>query len=159
MTTSLIDHRDVLGMIFSYLDPQTICVCAQVCKNWRMYSHDHTLWTRQCKELWKDKAYIPAQAIQALKAKRGKDAFKIALVDSKRTCITTDELCGVEWSFRFRRLAGPEWVERDPYWNGQESIKVRVSLFISHLFYVFNLIEILNFFLFIVFFVFFQTNS
>ncbi|EDV23646.1 uncharacterized protein TRIADDRAFT_57055 [Trichoplax adhaerens] len=54
-----LDHRlnincltdKILLTIFSNLDPQSICRCAQTCQRWRYLTKDNSLWYSKCDEL------------------------------------------------------------------------------------------------------------
>lgn len=51
--------------------------------------------------------------------------FKDAIIDSKRTYITLEELTTIQWYFRFRSEAGSTWISFDPWWNDQPATRVR----------------------------------
>jgi hypothetical protein len=58
-------------------------------------------------------------------------AYEIAIIDSKRQYITTNELCydiatrtGTIWSFRFKESAGIDWTSVDPWYLGQTCRKM-----------------------------------
>ena len=50
--------------------------------------------------------------------------YYITLWDSQRPFITFDELISNNFSFRFKEAAGEEWKNKDPWWQGKQSMKV-----------------------------------
>ena len=69
--------------------------------------------------LWRDKAYVPLQFRDMLSTEP-KAAYKLSLADSKRDCITKEELCGFRWQWRFKESAGDHFLAEDPWWNGRQ---------------------------------------
>merc|ERR1711968_410031 len=51
--------------------------------------------------------------------------YKFHMQDRKRTVLTTEELLGIKWHFRFKKAAGRFWVDQDPYWQGRGPVDVR----------------------------------
>merc|ERR1740121_1358540 len=54
-------------------------------------------------------------------------AYWASLKDSKRTCITTEELCKYEWSWRWKDQRGNDWSDHDPWWSGRPAAVRRYS--------------------------------
>lgn len=72
-------------------------------------------WRAACDRDWAGKVYIP-EKIRNLSPR--KKAYAAALLDSKRTTISFDELCDLKWSHRFKEAAGEFWTSRDAWWSG-----------------------------------------
>lgn len=80
-------------------------------------------WDDDCERLWEGKLpeiVNPFRSIQPCVI-----AYRDSLADSQRKAITLDELCEGKFTFRFKGLAGPQWIENDPWWSGNAAIPVR----------------------------------
>eukprot|EP00299_Pterocystis_sp_00344_P010890 c4984_g1_i1.p1 GENE.c4984_g1_i1~~c4984_g1_i1.p1 ORF type:complete len:196 (+),score=21.68 c4984_g1_i1:207-794(+) len=75
--------------------------------------------------MWQDKVYLPPSAVELFNKGLTKEAFKYALLDSKRTTITPEELCSFDWYFRFKYLAGEHWIANDPFWRGKDAVRAK----------------------------------
>ena len=76
---------------------------------------DSALWKQRCEKLWIGK--VEASLAPFRSHARYKDRYINSLRDSHRRDITEDELCNLEWGFRFRAWAGVEMCSMDPYWE------------------------------------------
>ena len=84
------------------------------------------VWDRMCESTWDGKVHITHSAIALRKSPNGaREALKSSLADAKRTELTDEELCSLDWRFRFKEQAGPQWQEHDPYWVKREATRVR----------------------------------
>eukprot|EP00300_Choanocystis_sp_HF-7_P022063 c21195_g1_i1.p1 GENE.c21195_g1_i1~~c21195_g1_i1.p1 ORF type:complete len:363 (+),score=63.29 c21195_g1_i1:47-1090(+) len=119
------DSPDVLLLVFSYLDAKTLCTCSEVCSLWKTVSNERVLWDRLCEMLWHDKVYVPQQFVDMRAQANPKQALRCSVLDATRDRITKEELCTMQWDFRFKQVAGTDWVAHDPYWNGEPPVKVR----------------------------------
>eukprot|EP00475_Leptophrys_vorax_P028254 TRINITY_DN4080_c0_g1_i3.p1 TRINITY_DN4080_c0_g1~~TRINITY_DN4080_c0_g1_i3.p1 ORF type:complete len:356 (+),score=97.55 TRINITY_DN4080_c0_g1_i3:1562-2629(+) len=117
---------DLLQSIFKFLTAEELGDCVGlVNRTWYKVSLRNALWDRLCETLWFDKSYIPKRIVHMKeKLREGKRAYVASLMDSRRTFVSKDELCGFNWSFRFKLMAGSHFTEHDPYWNGLQTRKV-----------------------------------
>ena len=101
--------------IFSYFEPHQLLVCGLVSKGWNNYANDLVLWRNLLRKLLQDKIYTPASILQVEENGNPKRAYWLSLKDSKRTWITKEELCSLNWSFRFKQQAGEHYTQNDPW--------------------------------------------
>ena len=82
-------------------------------------AHDDQVWAPRCARLWRGKC--EAAVVPFRDAPAGKMTHRVrymrSRVDARRTVITEDELCGLEWAFRFKEAVGEDFVDVDPYWQ------------------------------------------
>ena len=57
-------------------------------------------------ELWADKLCNPTRSLAVSEQLSWREAYVQSLVDAKRTHISTEELCRMEWTFNFKHTAG-----------------------------------------------------
>ena len=79
------------------------------------------LWELQCMGFWADKVFVPAKCKDLAASGQHRKAFSEAIRDSKRTWITAEELCGLEWHGRMKEAAGEHFTDTDPWWTGEGS--------------------------------------
>lgn len=79
--------------------------------------HDEVLWRLRCETLWRDKIRESWLSFSLTDDLKYRYKYFLSLQDSKRTDLTTQELCRFCWGFRFKKSAGNEWTELDPYWS------------------------------------------
>jgi hypothetical protein len=62
------------------------------------------VWRNMCQVIWKDKVYVPQKPTLeiGLKHNNWRDLLKASVEDSKRLYITVEELCQIDWWFRFK---------------------------------------------------------
>jgi hypothetical protein len=86
-------------------------------------------WTDDCERLWQDKLPEAVDVVRSRQQRGGASvvAYRDSVLDSHRKAITLAELCGEgrSFTFRFKGLAGPQWIENDPWWNGKAAVSVR----------------------------------
>ena len=87
----------------------------------------NNLWDDLCKRVWAEKVYIPQVSRELHSCGQSRHAFALALRDSTRTAITLEELTSIEFSFRFKELAGKYWTDRDPYWQSNSPLRIRFT--------------------------------
>jgi hypothetical protein len=87
----------------------------------------NNLWDELCKRVWAEKVYIPQVSRELRSSGQSRQAFALALRDSTRTAITLEELTSIEFSFRFKELAGKYWTDRDPYWQSNSPLRIRFT--------------------------------
>ena len=109
------------------LDIRQVGRCAQVCRDWAEASQSDMLWAHHCHALWARVSYVPERIKQLSSAGHSREAYRQAIVDSRRLDLTLEELTTFEWSFRFKESAGPDWMERDRWWNGEPATRVRFA--------------------------------
>lgn len=80
-------------------------------------------WEDDCERLWKGK--LPETVGRFRSYQPCMIAYRDSLADSQRKAITLVELCEGNFTFRFKGLAGPQWIENDPWWGGNAAISVR----------------------------------
>lgn len=112
----------LLGLLI-FLPVPDIARVATSCR--RTAGHaDSTLWRRLCERLWAGK--LVAKHFRRMReAGEAKEAYRQSLADSRRVCITQQELTRARWSFRFKSTAGEAWQENDPWWQGKDATQVR----------------------------------
>jgi hypothetical protein len=123
-------HRadEIISIIFMQLcSHYRVLVCSEVCKLWRMIANQDSIWKDLCIRLWADKAIVPNSFRSLLDVCRSKEAFIGSLRDSKRTSITTEELSSYKFYFRFKRVAGHYWIEKDPFWSRNDPMRISFS--------------------------------
>ena len=76
------------------------------------------LWRPLCEDYWRDKVFLPASARKLTAAGEHRQAFADAYTDAKRTWITAEELCSMEWHSRMKAAAGDHYTDTDPWWTG-----------------------------------------
>jgi NACalpha-BTF3-like transcription factor len=103
-----------------------------VCKAWRTAASTEFSWKKHCDELfflpvpeyhvvvvpW-DTGSVPMHAKALYESGKFRAAFCETIADRDRTWLTKDELCALQWSFRFKKSAGMQ--ELDPWWRGDEA--------------------------------------
>jgi len=60
--------------------------------------------------LWADKLCNPTQDLAVSGQLSWREAYTESLEDAKRTQISTEELCRMEWTFNFKHTAGEGFV-------------------------------------------------
>ena len=68
--------------------------------------------------LWADKLCNPTQDLAVRGQLSWREAYVESLEDAKRTQISTEELCRMEWTFNFKHTAGLGFVQRPVVHNG-----------------------------------------
>ncbi|KAI9023900.1 hypothetical protein DFJ74DRAFT_666551 [Hyaloraphidium curvatum] len=118
---------EVFLHVLSFLPtPRDLAPCFRASRAWKAAAEDNGLWTRMTEALWSTKAYVPDRFRQILSRGRAKDAYRLSVRDSRRNCITKEELCMFEWQWRFKEDAGEHFTDEDPWWNG---LPPRVRIF------------------------------
>mmetsp|Transcript_35077 Transcript_35077/g.74613 ORF Transcript_35077/g.74613 Transcript_35077/m.74613 type:complete len:371 (+) Transcript_35077:203-1315(+) len=105
--------------IFSFLTGSEAIEGRKVSTFWRSVATSAPVWKTKCFQLWADKVYVPKKFTE--ESMPWLDAYWESLKDSKRICLTTEELCSFEWSSRMKGCAGPSWQASDPWWKGQKA--------------------------------------
>jgi len=116
---------EVFVELLSFLDHVTLCTCNLVSRQWYQLATTNWLWTRLCRRLWQDKQHVPQKCLDMSQdGHSAKKAFFESLKDSQRCWLTADELCKFEWNFRFKSVAGPNWIDWDQWWNNKPATRV-----------------------------------
>ncbi|CEM00895.1 unnamed protein product [Vitrella brassicaformis CCMP3155] len=102
-----------LERVFTFFEPLDLCVLASVSRALRGLSERDSLWSVLCTSLWQGKAFVAERFRQT----PSKASYRGSLADKHRDTITRGELCSLTWHFRFKRDAGEEWTDADPYWK------------------------------------------
>eukprot|EP00127_Corallochytrium_limacisporum_P003673 Clim_evm5s152 gene=Clim_evmTU5s152 len=119
-------NSDLLLLIFEHLDDgKDLLQAGHVCRLWRNSAESQHLWSNLCKKLWSDKVYVPEKFKKMKVEGRAKEAYFGSIKDSKRDWIRTDELCDFTWNFRFKKQAGTDWTDHDPWWNGRQATQLK----------------------------------
>ncbi len=123
-------HRadEFITTIFIQLnDHRWVAVCSYVSKLWNALARQDIVWRDLCITLWSDKVVVPSNFRSLHNSERSKEAFIRSLLDSKRTAITVEELASFVFYFRFKRVAGNYWTEKDPFWNHNQPMRISFS--------------------------------
>jgi hypothetical protein len=105
--------------IFTWLDVGHLARAALVSQRWRCLAEEGSLWRELCRNKWLDKQYYSIEKViqrerssnvnteKGMLSKSGswidwKSQYKQAETDSKRTRISKEELCSVQWIFAFQ---------------------------------------------------------
>jgi hypothetical protein len=119
---------EILSTIFKHLgNHRFVMVCAEVCKPWRRIVNYDSIWKDLCVRLWTDKVVVPDSFRSLLNSGRSKEAYVGSLFDSKRVSITVEELSSCKFYFRFKRVAGSYWTEKDPFWTEDKPMSINFS--------------------------------
>ena len=120
-------HADeIISAIFIQLNNHRgVLVCSEVCKLWRKIANQDSIWKDLFLRLWSDKVFVPNSVRSLLDTSRSKQAFIESLRDSKRSSITVEELTSINFYFRFKRVAGSYWTEKDPFWTTNEPLLIK----------------------------------
>lgn len=94
MVLPLSEHE--LWFTMTKLDPHSLVIAAAACRHWRGLAEDDALWRWQCADAWTGKSYVPRRFMEAGGMTR-KRAYFEALRDSRRTEMTSEELCTFTW--------------------------------------------------------------
>lgn len=121
---SLVD--ETLVCFLTYLPVQDVGRIACGNRRFLTIGQSEPVWCALCEHLWKGKA-LPSKFILLRDAGHAREAYRQSLLDSKRTDICMEELCSIQWSFRFKAAAGDGWQESDPWWQGQSATQARFS--------------------------------
>jgi hypothetical protein len=116
-------YEVLVHAVFPLLPPTDMLACQRVSRAWHGMASDTQLWRLFCRRLWEDKVYIPAK-IRDMLLSAPQRAYFESIRDSKRTWITTEELCDFKWSFRFKKAAGEMWRQVDPWWHDMPPIRM-----------------------------------
>ena len=115
--------QDVLTTIFDYATAVAVMRCTAVCHTWREMAIAERAWQPRLSTLQQGKQCRMPQDVAQL---HGRFRFFGMLHESRRTWVTEEEIMELEWSFRFKSAAGDGWIDRDPWWNGQEPIMLKL---------------------------------
>ena len=124
------DHRadEIMASIFIQLgDHRWIVACSNVSKWWNTLARVNVIWQGLCTRLWADKVAVHANYISLHGCGQSRKAFIGSLLDYKRISITTEELCSYRFYFRFKRVAGSYWTEKDPFWTHNDPLRISFS--------------------------------
>jgi hypothetical protein len=117
--------NEILTSIFMHIeDYRFILVCSEVCRRWSVLTQENEIWRSLCLAMWSGKAYVPLGFQSLSESGQSKHAFRLSLLDSKRTCITVDEITTLSFDFRFKKTAGKYWTELDPYWTSNQPMRI-----------------------------------
>jgi len=128
--SALLDPSDNLSPevfveLLSFLDHVSLCTCNLVSRQWYQLATTNWLWTRLCRRLWQDKQHVPQKCLDMSQdGHSAKKAFFESMKESQRCWLTADELCKFEWNFRFKSVAGPNWIDWDQWWNNKPATRV-----------------------------------
>ena len=114
--------KDLVAWVLSYLDIQSLANSSLVCKYWQQIFLSNVVWKKHLENILDKLVHIPhCSSAQQLCIEK----FKAVKADIKRKQITLEELTQFTWSFRFKKAAGANWINIDPYWDGKECMKVK----------------------------------
>ena len=123
------NHEDeiITSILIQLGDHKWIVVCSRVSKLWNSLARQNIVWRCLCIRLWADKVTVPPNFRSVHDAGQSREAFIGSLLDSKRTSITTEELTSHRFYFRFKRVAGSYWTEKDPFWTQNDPLRISFS--------------------------------
>jgi hypothetical protein len=123
------EHPDLVALIASHLDLAGVGRLAGVDRTLRtIISSTNDAWEGHCSHLWDRKVYVPLRARKLRASGDARAALRLSIEDAERTWLTDDELCALEWNFRFKASAGESWTEEDPYWNDLPPTRVKFEM-------------------------------
>ncbi|KAL8262842.1 hypothetical protein R6Q59_024191 [Mikania micrantha] len=109
---------DMMLMILSHLDAHSLASTLLVSQQWRTLASSDTIWSKQCEELWAQKAHLPR--FLRTKGLSKLSAYSLSVEDGKRTRVMKEDLWDHSWEFHFREMAPDYWRNLDPYWTGED---------------------------------------
>ena len=75
------------------------------------------IWKERCAELWKGKIYIPVE----FRCDPSVSSYFLSIKDANRSCFKSrEELCSIDFHFKFKHDAGEYWTSHDPSYHGGE---------------------------------------
>ena len=111
---------ELLAIVFDFAAAEAVLRCAAVCRTWRPVALADRAWEPRYATLVEGKQFVTElEREDQLSAKTGFGsttccAFFGTIRDSSRTAITLEELCSLEFCFRFKSGAGESWTRMDP---------------------------------------------
>ena len=112
---ALAANPDLLLAVLHFLGWRDVLRCEPV---WAAASSD-VLWKPLCQRHWEDKVFLPVRVRELARQGLYRVAFPIAIADSRRTHISTAELCDATWWSRMKGSAGQQFTRSDPWWRGE----------------------------------------
>ena len=131
MTLAFIEEHDLvdtLTSIIAQLDREALGRLASSNRYFHaavVAQQSNHRWDELCTQTWRGKVHVAAEAIAMRSAGDARGALRASLVDAKRTDLTDEELISLEWRFRFKEQAGPQWQHFDPYWTTGEPTRAQ----------------------------------
>lgn len=120
---------EALLTVFSFFNALELTRCCAVSRQWLDLANSNSLWKQLCESLWQDKVYVPKEyKKKAEEMGLAQSAYKESLEDAKRGYITAEELCSFTWRFRYKKMAGENWLANDPWWNSKPAAESRFFL-------------------------------
>ena len=107
---------DVHLSILVHLSASDLAAAARVSRTWATTIAMNSLWVEVCHRTWVGRHVSDACRRQHVLDARA--ALRRSLAEARSCHIDKAMLCGLTWSFRFKRVAGREWTDTDPYWLG-----------------------------------------
>eukprot|EP00746_Dinoflagellata_sp_MGD_P030684 gnl/MRDRNA2_/MRDRNA2_172866_c0_seq1.p1 gnl/MRDRNA2_/MRDRNA2_172866_c0~~gnl/MRDRNA2_/MRDRNA2_172866_c0_seq1.p1 ORF type:complete len:293 (-),score=32.93 gnl/MRDRNA2_/MRDRNA2_172866_c0_seq1:53-931(-) len=105
MTTTLGEHE--LWLTLTQLDVFTLLQVATSCRQWQVLANHDALWKRQCAEAWSGKSYVPQRFVNPFGMAQKRVYFE-AIRDSRRTNLSSEELCTFTWERTWTRAGRDE---------------------------------------------------
>ena len=112
---------DLAHTVAAHLGWRELLSLGRVNKFYKEICASDDLWAAECSAFWADKVFVPAKCKSLAAAGQHQKAFGEAIRDSKRTWITAEELCSLEWHGRMKEAAGEHFTDTDPWWTGEGS--------------------------------------
>lgn len=80
------------------------------------------IWQERCAKLWQGKIYVPRE----LRADPSVTSYFISIRDaSRRHFKSREELCSIDFHFKFKHDAGEYWTSHDPSYHGGKPLGFR----------------------------------
>eukprot|EP00505_MAST-04D_sp_SCG-Rhode-Island_P002423 Stramenopile-MAST_4_protein_2423 len=108
---------------FKFLQTQELFVVSMVSREWNSAMRHDSTWSVRFQQLLSAMAYR-SKRIGTFSTM---SSYRFHLLDRKRTVLTNEELCEINWSFRFKKAAGRFWMDQDPYWQERGPMSVIFS--------------------------------
>ena len=109
--------EDILALIFDGLPPELVLTSSGVCKVWQTVGLADASWRRRCECLWEGKLHVDIWRDDTTLPRYL--AYFLSLRDSRRTCLSAQELCSFAWSARVKFVSG--MAHTCPWWRGQRA--------------------------------------
>ena len=92
---TLVFEGDLLECVLAFLSAEELVATIPTSRSWAQGATADTVWAARCADLWEGKVCVPHQLRDTSACSRIA-AFWRSIADSKRTSLTTDELCSMQ---------------------------------------------------------------
>ena len=117
-------HLHILALLPTAAD---LATAALVSTAWAKLAETDLLWRGLCESVWRGKLHVSGQCRELVQKHCSRRALRLSMLEARDCHITQVQLCALEWSFRFKRVAGSTWTSDDPWWNGGHARTLRFA--------------------------------